>query len=79
MSSEKERSRFDETSPVQVTEDGEDAIDEKKLLRKLDWYLIPGLTVLYLLSSLDRSNGIPTLSLLSPASLSLPFSWKCSH
>ena len=78
MSSEKERSRFDETSPVQVTEEGGDAIDEKKLLRKLDWYLIPGLTVLYLLSSLDRSNGIPTLS-LSPASLSLPFSWKCSH
>jgi len=66
MSSGKKQSTFDEKSPVQVTEDGEDAIDEKKLLRKLDWYLIPGLTVLYLLSSLDRSNGIPTFS--SPSS-----------
>lgn len=32
-------------------------IDEKALLRKLDWKLLPPLTLLYLLSFLDRSNG----------------------
>lgn len=32
-------------------------IDEKKLLRKLDARLLPGVVVLYLLSFLDRSNG----------------------
>jgi len=31
--------------------------EEKALVRKLDWALIPGLTFLYLLSFLDRSNG----------------------
>ena len=31
-------------------------IDEKKLLRKLDWTLIPWLSFLYLLSFLDRSS-----------------------
>lgn len=30
--------------------------DDKKLLRKLDFYLIPTMTVLYLLSFLDRVN-----------------------
>ncbi|GAA5895188.1 uncharacterized protein JCM6883_002346 [Sporobolomyces salmoneus] len=30
--------------------------EEKALVRKLDWKLIPGLTFLYLLSFLDRSN-----------------------
>lgn len=33
------------------------AINEKKLLRKLDRTLLPALTLLYLLSFLDRSNG----------------------
>lgn len=32
-------------------------VDEKKLLRKLDWKLLPALISLYLLSFLDRSNG----------------------
>ena len=32
-------------------------INEKALLRKLDLKLLPPLTVLYLLSFLDRSNG----------------------
>ncbi|GAA6008033.1 hypothetical protein JCM11491_006584 [Sporobolomyces phaffii] len=32
------------------------ADEEKALVRKLDWALIPGLTFLYLLSFLDRSN-----------------------
>lgn len=36
---------------------GEDTrVSEKKLVRKLDWRLLPGVTVLYLLSFLDRSN-----------------------
>jgi len=39
--------------------------EEKALVRKLDWALIPGLTFLYLLSFLDRSNG-----------QSLFFSWR---
>ena len=29
---------------------------EKKLVRKLDWKLVPWLTLLYLISFLDRSN-----------------------
>ncbi|EJD08568.1 MFS general substrate transporter [Fomitiporia mediterranea MF3/22] len=33
-----------------------DHIDEKKLLRKLDWALIPWLSFLYLLSFLDRTS-----------------------
>lgn len=32
-------------------------INEKALLRKLDYRLLPPLTLLYLLSYLDRSNG----------------------
>jgi hypothetical protein len=32
-------------------------INEKALLRKLDLRLLPPLTLLYLLSFLDRSNG----------------------
>lgn len=37
-------------------------VNEKALLRKLDWRLLPAVSVLYLLSFLDRSNGIPCLS-----------------
>jgi hypothetical protein len=33
-----------------------EGIDEKALLRKLDYRLLPPLTILYLLSFLDRSN-----------------------
>lgn len=36
-------------------------INEKSLLRKLDYKLLPPLTILYLLSFLDRSNGLPLL------------------
>jgi hypothetical protein len=32
-------------------------IDEKRLLRKLDIRLLPAVSILYLLSFLDRSNG----------------------
>jgi hypothetical protein len=31
-------------------------LDEKKILRKIDWHLIPMLALLYLLSFLDRGN-----------------------
>ena len=31
-------------------------IDEAKLLRKLDWWLVPWLSFLYLLSFLDRTS-----------------------
>jgi len=33
-------------------------INEKALIRKLDRKLLPGLTLLYLLSFLDRSNSM---------------------
>jgi hypothetical protein len=32
------------------------AIDEKKLMRKIDWHVIPWLGFLYLLSFLDRGS-----------------------
>ena len=38
-------------------------VDEKALLRKLDLRLLPALTLLYLLSFLDRSNGDFSISL----------------
>lgn len=41
-----------------------DGISEKALLRKLDWKLLPGLTLLYLLSFLDRSNGMCPLPIV---------------
>ena len=47
-------------SPSNASEDDQDAysgINEKALLRKLDRTLLPALTLLYLLSFLDRSNG----------------------
>ncbi|KAL9619694.1 MAG: hypothetical protein Q9160_005714 [Pyrenula sp. 1 TL-2023] len=36
---------------------GSSHVDDKQLLRKLDYKLLPPLTLLYLLSFLDRSNG----------------------
>ena len=47
-------------SPPSGSEDGQDAyidINEKALLRKIDLKLLPAVTLLYLLSFLDRSNG----------------------
>jgi hypothetical protein len=40
------------------------SVNEKVLLRKLDLRLLPPLTLLYLLSFLDRSNGQPLMCLL---------------
>lgn len=33
-------------------------INVRKLIRKIDWRLIPSVTILYLLSFLDRANGM---------------------
>ncbi|CAF3382980.1 unnamed protein product [Rotaria socialis] len=41
---------------VFLLNDKEDDLGDKKLLRKLDWHLIPTMTFLYLLSFLDRVN-----------------------
>jgi hypothetical protein len=49
-----------ETHPSIVSDDSftnPTGINEKRLLRKLDLRLLPPLTLLYLLSFLDRSNG----------------------
>jgi hypothetical protein len=43
-----------ESSSLSVSEP--ERINEKALLRKLDYRLLPPLTILYLLSFLDRSN-----------------------
>ncbi|KAF2723450.1 MFS transporter [Polychaeton citri CBS 116435] len=53
-SKEKTISSPSESATSDVLESGE--INEVALVRKLDQYLLPGLTVLYLLSFLDRSN-----------------------
>ena len=44
-------------SPNASLEFSEGGISERALLRKLDFKLLPALTLLYLLSFLDRSNG----------------------
>ena len=31
-------------------------VDEKKLMRRIDWHVVPWLAVLYLLNFLDRGN-----------------------
>lgn len=41
-------------------------INEKRLLRKLDYRLLPPLTLLYLLSFLDRSNGASGFQMAFP-------------
>jgi hypothetical protein len=47
-----------ETSPASSSIAEFAGINEKSLLRKLDLHLLPPLTLLYLLSFLDRSNGL---------------------
>lgn len=32
------------------------SVDERKLMRKIDWHVVPWLAVLYLLNFLDRGN-----------------------
>lgn len=38
----------------------DEEVKERSLLRKLDARLLPGVGILYLLSFLDRSNGMST-------------------
>ena len=38
-----------------------DPVREKKLMRKVDWILVPWLFILFLLAFLDRVNSIPLL------------------
>lgn len=44
------------SSSVSSSSNELNTVEEKKLLRKLDRYLLPGVSILYLLSFLDRSN-----------------------
>ncbi|BGP41928.1 hypothetical protein JCM10449v2_005925 [Rhodotorula kratochvilovae] len=57
-------SRLEQASP-DLTNSGKQSLEapleftaeeEARVVRKIDWYLLPGLTFLYLLSFLDRSN-----------------------
>ena len=41
-----------------TSDEENDSINEKALLRKLDLQLLPAVGILYLLSFLDRSNGM---------------------
>jgi len=60
--SELDSKRKDESDPVSAasgseTDEIEDGgVNEKALLRKIDWRLLPAVGILYLLSFLDRSN-----------------------
>lgn len=49
----------DHTGPTSDSSDTEGVgeVNEKALLRKIDWKLLPAVGILYLLSFLDRSNG----------------------
>lgn len=66
MHEEKEQENIEETTPVPSLEAGEDAINEKKLLRKIDNRLIPVLAFLFCLSFLDRGNSMSFLSFSFP-------------
>ena len=57
MPQPKEQTSVEGATSVPALEAGEDAINEKKLLRKIDWRLLPILTFLFYLSFLDRSNS----------------------
>jgi hypothetical protein len=62
MAEEKEQTKFEEPAlDYAPTEEGA-VIDDKKLLRKIDLYIVPGLIALLIVSSLDVSNGKLPLS-----------------
>ena len=42
--------------PVEKNDNQESSVDEKKLMRKIDWAIIPWISLLYLLSFLDRTS-----------------------
>lgn len=47
----------DHTGPPSDSDTELGEMNEKALLRKIDWKLLPAVGILYLLSFLDRSNG----------------------
>jgi len=57
MASEKNDAPAASTSSASDVEIVPGTINEKKLLRTLDLRLLPAVSILYLLSFLDRSNG----------------------
>jgi hypothetical protein len=57
-----------ETDPNEVTMSSFAHLDEKKILRKMDMRLIPVLTLLYLLSYLDREFEYPRTATKIPDS-----------
>ena len=59
-------------------EDGS-SISETRLIRKLDYTLLPPLTLLYLLSFLDRSNGKKFCLKFVRAGRLTASSRECSH
>lgn len=66
MADEKEQAKFEETiSDHAANDERGGVIDEKLLLRKLDWHVIPGPTLLLLLSFMDRGNGNSLFLLIS--------------
>lgn len=69
-----------DTSHIQNETDDVIAIDEevteRSLLRKLDARLLPGVGILYLLSFLDRSNGMAAQRFCFNSAKTM-FSWKC--
>ena len=57
-----------ETQDASASDNGYDnptGIKEGALLRKLDFKLLPAVTILYLLSFLDRSNGTHLVTVIS--------------
>ncbi|KAK4038879.1 major facilitator superfamily domain-containing protein [Parachaetomium inaequale] len=52
----KPKDESDPPSGSELEDTEADAVDEKALLRKIDWRLLPAVGILYLLSFLDRSN-----------------------
>jgi hypothetical protein len=65
------------TDSPQATDVEQFDVNEKALLRKIDAQLLPAVGILYLLSFLDRSNGMVDMLLLrAPLTRS---SWKCPN
>jgi hypothetical protein len=57
--------KFDAPPPhYAVDTEAHDVVEEKKLVRKIDWRLLPILGALYSISLIDRTNVTYTLPLL---------------
>ena len=58
---DKNEATLSPSSDSDISQDVHPSINEHTLLRKLDRTLLPAVTLLYLLSFLDRSNGMVLL------------------